>query len=430
MIELRPLRSTSVRLHALVVALLTASLVSIVDLPSAAAPAPVVRLASPAVPVQHEGESLKEQYDGVLGEEAEVIARVEHARSEQARLSAELGQLQKDLDDTNVALLFAQAQYDDTQLLATIYAQAVVDAREKVEVATERLRKQIVATYVNGGADASVLEAMLQARNGEEVGQALTYSKAVTGDTRTLIEDLEAARAAAREADRLAKQNRDEAQRQRDEIEAARDFIAAARDNQVRLVDQINLHLMAEQAALMEVRGRKALVESRINAMTQSSDGVAMVLADLQRNQEAWNPGLVYLTNPLPGRRIGSKFGMRHHPILDISRLHAGGDMGAPSGTPIHAAADGLVVIASERGGYGLTVVIDHGSSIATLYAHQSTMAVSVGDVVQRGDVIGYVGSTGLSTGPHLHFETRIKGMPVDPEGVVDFEAELEDSDD
>ena len=84
-------------------------------------------------------------------------------------------------------------------------------------------------------------------------------------------------------------------------------------------------------------------------------------------------------------------------------------------------AADGVVVVAEVRGGYGNAVAIDHGNSLATFYAHTSVMLVKPGDLVARGDVIALVGSTGLSTGPHLHFETRLKGLPVDPEGVVDF---------
>ncbi|MGB3053443.1 MAG: M23 family metallopeptidase, partial [Acidimicrobiales bacterium] len=330
------------------------------------------------------------------------------------------------LQARNVELLVAQAELDDAEFLAMIYAQAVVDARQKVEVASERLRRQIVATYVNGGADASVLEALLKARSGEEMGQALTYSKAVVGDTEVLVENLERARAEARKADGVAKANSARAKSRRDDVDAARRFIAAARDNQARLVDEINVQVMLESQALMEVQGRRALVEGRINVMSASSDGVALLLGDLQRSQPDWMPGRYPITNPLPGYRIGSAFGMRFHPILNIERLHAGGDMGAPSGTPIHAAADGRVVVASERGGYGLTVVIDHGDSLATLYAHQSALAVGAGDLVKRGDVIGWVGSTGLSTGPHLHLETRVKGMPVNPEGIIDFEAAVD----
>jgi murein DD-endopeptidase MepM/ murein hydrolase activator NlpD len=407
--------------------LLAAALVSVVDLPGDAVPNAPGRSGSPASPTQHEGDGgLKAEYDEIIGQEAALVSRLQRAQAERVRLTDELEKLEADLQAANVALLHAQAALDESQKLAVIYAQAVVDANERVEIADERLRKQIVAIYVNGGADASVLEALLKARNGEEVGQALTYSKAVVGDTRLLLDELEAARAEAREADRIAKENEALARTKRDEVDAARAFISGARDNQQRMVEEINLQVMVESQALYEVQGRKALVEGRINAMNQSSDGIAMLLAHLQRNQPDWIPGRQPLTTPIPGYRIGSAFGMRHHPILNIERLHAGGDIGAPSGTPIHAVGDGVVVLASERGGYGLTVVIDHGDSMATLYAHMSGFAVRDGDRVLRGDVIGYVGSTGLSTGPHLHFETRVKGMPINPEGVVDFEAEVD----
>ena len=89
--------------------------------------------------------------------------------------------------------------------------------------------------------------------------------------------------------------------------------------------------------------------------------------------------------------------------------------MSGSSGTSIHACRVGKIVIAGSQGGYGNTVVIDHGGGMATLYGHQSRIAVSEGQQVNAGDVIGYVGSTGMSTGPHLHFEVRISGNPVNP---------------
>jgi murein DD-endopeptidase MepM/ murein hydrolase activator NlpD len=112
---------------------------------------------------------------------------------------------------------------------------------------------------------------------------------------------------------------------------------------------------------------------------------------------------------------LTSSFGERFHPILGYERFHAGVDLGAAAGTPIVAAADGRVVSAGWRGGYGQAVEIAHGAGLDTLYGHMSRIAASAGEAVHRGEVIGYVGSTGLSTGPHLHFEVTRNGRPVNP---------------
>lgn len=112
----------------------------------------------------------------------------------------------------------------------------------------------------------------------------------------------------------------------------------------------------------------------------------------------------------------GSGFGMRVHPITGERRIHTGLDFPAPTGTPILAVAPGLVEHAGPRGGYGNLVILNHGGGISTYYAHQSAVAVVEGQQVLQGQTIGTVGSTGTSTGPHLHFEVRIDGEPVDPE--------------
>lgn len=122
---------------------------------------------------------------------------------------------------------------------------------------------------------------------------------------------------------------------------------------------------------------------------------------------------------PLPGIPYpkDNTYGDRFHPIFKEWRFHAGTDIGAPSGTPIVAADSGTVAVATYGGGYGNYVVISHGGGVSTLYAHMSSMAVSAGSNVSKGDVIGYVGSTGWSTGPHLHFEVRVNGATTNPMG-------------
>lgn len=119
--------------------------------------------------------------------------------------------------------------------------------------------------------------------------------------------------------------------------------------------------------------------------------------------------------NPLAMDRMTSSFGMRDHPILGGRRAHKGVDLAAPVGTPIYATADGKVSRASWFSGYGLFVSLEHGGDMQTRYGHMSRLNVAEGQIVHKGDVIGYVGSTGNSTGPHLHYEVRVDGTAVNP---------------
>jgi murein DD-endopeptidase MepM/ murein hydrolase activator NlpD len=129
---------------------------------------------------------------------------------------------------------------------------------------------------------------------------------------------------------------------------------------------------------------------------------------------------------PLQGAALTSDFGMRTHPVLGGRRAHSGIDLAAPTGTPIYATADGVVGRADRFSSYGLYVQIQHGGQLETRYAHMSRIAVAAGEAVRKGDIIGYVGSTGRSTGPHLHYEVRVAGDAVNPiPYMVETDAQL-----
>ncbi|MEM6585473.1 MAG: M23 family metallopeptidase, partial [Pseudomonadota bacterium] len=119
--------------------------------------------------------------------------------------------------------------------------------------------------------------------------------------------------------------------------------------------------------------------------------------------------------NPLDVGRLSSAYGMRVHPVLGRRKRHKGIDLAAPTGTPVYATADGSVSRADRSRTYGLVIYLDHGADLETRYAHLSRMVVADGQDVKKGDVIGYVGSTGRSTGPHLHYEVRVDGVAVNP---------------
>ncbi|MGY8973441.1 MAG: M23 family metallopeptidase [Sphingomonadales bacterium] len=118
---------------------------------------------------------------------------------------------------------------------------------------------------------------------------------------------------------------------------------------------------------------------------------------------------------PLDDTRLTSDYGMRTHPVLGGRRSHKGVDLSAPTGTPIYATADGYISKAEWFSSYGKYVSIEHGANLQTRFAHMSDIAVTAGSRVKKGDIIGYVGSTGRSTGPHLHYEVRIDGKAVNP---------------
>lgn len=129
---------------------------------------------------------------------------------------------------------------------------------------------------------------------------------------------------------------------------------------------------------------------------------------------------------PLEGAALTSGFGMRTHPVLGGRRQHHGIDLAAPTGTPVYATAEGVVSRADWYSSYGLFISVEHGASMQTRYAHLSRLAVAAGDSVKKGDLIGYVGSTGRSTGPHLHYEVRVEGLAVNPiPYMVESEAQL-----
>lgn len=130
-------------------------------------------------------------------------------------------------------------------------------------------------------------------------------------------------------------------------------------------------------------------------------------------NGESARKGL--MGTPVEGARMTSGFGMRFHPLLSYSRMHQGVDFGAPTGAPILAAANGTVAFAGRHGGHGNYVQLKHSKELATGYAHMSRFAVRPGQSVAQGQVIGYVGSTGLSTGPHLHYEVWLRGRATNP---------------
>lgn len=175
--------------------------------------------------------------------------------------------------------------------------------------------------------------------------------------------------------------------------------------------------LEQEQVA-SKLKTQRAFYEQAEHQLTQESHRLeAQILAMQHSQKNSSKPaqkGSGNLAMPLKAQ-ITSPFGWRRHPIFGVRKFHTGIDLAGPNRSQIRAADGGSVLFTGWYGGYGKVVIISHGNDMATLYAHLSRQAVSVGDNVSKGDVIGYEGTTGFSTGPHLHFEVRVNGKPNNP---------------
>ncbi|MBV9953207.1 MAG: peptidoglycan DD-metalloendopeptidase family protein [Acidimicrobiia bacterium] len=376
-----------------------------------------------------DGTNIKADYDEVLGQEAKLEQAADIAAQRRAALAVQMAGAQKQLDATRL-----QLEQTTSVFMAKVRARNATRsklraAEHRLAVATAELRRQAISSYVAGGTDHETLAVVVASTNDvSATGRTLSYASAVVDHQNALVREFTAARKAR---DRVAARAEAAAQSATD----ARDGVAKVASDQQGTVDHLDdLAKQEAQAAawqelaLQQLRGRKVEIEARVVSLEKESDSIGLLLAERQKDQPAYTPGSITFRAPLAHFTVGSGFGMRMHPILHYTRLHAGQDLDAPAGTPIMAAASGTVLVAGLRGGYGNCVVIGHGHGIATVYAHQSRLLVQVGDEVKAGDVIGAVGTTGLSTGPHLHFETRVKGVPVDPTNFIDLEGVAEAS--
>ncbi|MGH9049357.1 MAG: murein hydrolase activator EnvC family protein [Acidimicrobiia bacterium] len=355
-------------------------------------------------------QELEEAIGHASAEETAALAEVEEVRARRADLEAVARQLEAQIAAATQRFEVAQREVD--RIGADIAeVQAEIDRLQaEIDASQAQFEESAATLYRNGGGAADAISVLTFADDPGQGIAARRYMRQVAHDAQDEIDDydalqddvdaakeeLEAQQDLAEEARAVAEAGRAEVQRLRAEHEPAR---AAAEEEEAR-----------EEELLESVRARRAEFEAQ--------------LAQLEAEQQALAQGVSRGSGTGNGRfkwpcsgGVVSGFGNRTHPISGTSRMHSGVDINCANGAPISAAGDGVVVEAGSRGGYGNAVVIDHGDGLATLYAHQSSIAASSGQQVKTGDVIGYVGSTGYSTGPHLHWEVWVNGTPVDPLG-------------
>jgi murein DD-endopeptidase MepM/ murein hydrolase activator NlpD len=352
-------------------------------------------------------------------EESQLLDEVNASLSRKKSLDDKVADLDRQLASTQSDLATAQSQLDALQSRQRGTEKQLAVVRAQMAAAQQQLQEQAVSAYI-GRSDAGRWDDLLRASSLDQLATKQSYLSVVGATQTELIASKERLRDETNDLLGDLKVARDKAQAERDVVDGQRANLQSERDSQAAVRYQVSVEIADYQSLLQEVLSRKDEFQAQAQDLAAQSEAVAEELGRRQAQAQSdssssSSSGTGGLADPLPHIEINSGFGYRVHPIYGTVLLHTGDDLAADSGDPIHAAADGVVVSAGWLGGYGNATVIDHGGGLATLYGHQSVILVSPGQHVVKGQVIGKVGCTGSCTGPHLHFEVRINGNPVDP---------------
>lgn len=360
---------------------------------------------------QSQIDALEEQRDALRAEREEMQAGIDELEAQQADVLQQKAALdaQNEVYRQEIELIEEQV---------SLYTQLVEQKRQEVELATQAESEQL-ATYrrhvraMEENGRYTYLSILFGSRSlGELMSNLDMIGEIMEADQRS-YEQYTAAREQSEQIQAEYETMLTELDSRQSELETEKAALEVQIDEATQMIVDLEAQLETDRAAYEEQLAKEAALEADIQEM----------IAELER-QEAANSIVSTGTYiwPLPGYRPGSAYGWRIHPIWGDRRFHAGEDIGAPSGTSILAADSGIATVIPDNGnGYGNYIIINHGGGRTTLYAHMSGFAVSNGATVTQGQTIGYVGSTGNSTGPHLHFEVRVNGATTDPKSYFSF---------
>ncbi len=352
-------------------------------------------------------ETLEEQLEKVKKQRENTQKEIEKAKKAEAQYISQVNQVEanlinalKELENLNNELSNAKTEVDKLTIELVIKKQELNDIEKALNQKNEQLNKRISIIYKNRKQD--VLELFLQSKSFIDFFSKFKLVNIITKQDVEILKDL--------------KESKEEIAKLKENIETLKNNEKNEKLHLEKLVRDSSTK--AQQIEGIYIEKKNLLSQTRANkeALIKLEDELAAKEKEITKKLEALRYGnapgkLLYPVNGI----LTSGFGNRTSPMTGTVRFHSGIDIGADAGTPVKAAASGEVVNAEYMGGYGYTVIIYHGGGFSTVYAHLSGFAVSPGQKVKQGQIIGFVGSTGFTTGPHLHFEVRVNGMVQNP---------------
>jgi murein DD-endopeptidase MepM/ murein hydrolase activator NlpD len=357
--------------------------VSIVLLHSTAAYANLAEEQKKLEQVQQEQQRRESQLKEVQQQKNNLIKELERLNNQLNEAENQLGQVERDIEATRKELERVTKELEEAQ--------------KELEKRDDLYKQRLRAMYKNSGY--GYLEVLLNAENFSDFVSRFYLVRKVAAYDISILEEL--------------KEYRDLVQAKEDEVKEKEVRMLSLRNDLRNKRDEIKTVTASRNNALAKVRNEEKELDKMLAELERTSKQITQTILSLAQKGEFIGGKFVW---PAPGYNyITSDYGWRVHPIYKTRKYHAGIDIRVPWGKKIVAAGAGKVIYANTYGGYGKTVIIDHGGGITTLYAHNSSLNVKVGTVVTAGTTIALAGSTGVSTGPHLHFEVRKNGEVVNP---------------
>ncbi len=371
-----------------------------------------------AASTQSEINALKDAKSQLEDEASSYQSTINSLRNKQASQLELKAALDSKLTVTNQQIMNLEEQIELHDQLIEQKTAEVEEAQAEADAQLVKYRTRIRAMEENGGYN--YIEVIFGANSIAEflsliddIGDIMKSDKELEDSYKASVAALKEAKAEYEEAQAELKQDKAELAQLKDELQVGISEAAA-------VISSLQSDINANASVLSDLKSQESELESQISAKVKELEAQrkAEEEANKKDDDSGTKKGTGNLVWPSYCTYISSRQGYRYHPISGVYSNHGGTDIAASYGSSIYAADSGTVTTAAYgwNGGYGNYVMIDHGNGMQTLYAHMSSIAVSSGQSVNRGQTIGYVGSTGNSTGPHIHFEMYVNGARVDPQ--------------
>jgi murein DD-endopeptidase MepM/ murein hydrolase activator NlpD len=384
----------------------------------------VLCLASLAVPaaadpqdrlndIQDQREQLQDRIDRSDKRADTLEGSISVLDDEAATLQSRLNEVNAEIEKLDGRISVVQSNLEMAQQRYTKLTEELLDIQEDLVTSTDSLTERAIESYKAG--PGAYVEGILSSDSFAELSDRYEYYETTVEIDSDLVDEIERLNSetdARREQVAEEKERIAEAKLQLEKDRADRVAIQVERQ---QMLDQQNALIAQKEDVLRGELAKKSKLEKLDAQLQQDSQDIQALLS---RTSSGGGGTPTYTGGQFVWPANGpmtSPYGYRTHPIFGDSRLHTGIDIGAPYGSSVFAASGGRVVFAGTMSGYGNAIVVDHGGGVGTTYNHLSGFGVSTGSSVSRGQTIGSVGCTGYCTGPHLHFEVRIGGSPVDP---------------